>query len=94
MITRKGTRVLHKGASASAVFAEVYHDAGEYECYARFNVERGGAFVMCAEPNDHLLIYDERDERLAGMAHVLNLVNGMKAIVPWNAMAHNVKPVA
>jgi len=86
--TRKGTRVLHPGASAMAASYEIIHDADEYVCYRYFKVDTGNRLFV-AEPPDHLLV---RNSEIEGMAHCLNLVNGMWALISWNELANTVKP--
>jgi hypothetical protein len=89
-MTRKGTRVLHPRAAQTAISYEILRGADEYVTYARFSHRD-----FQAEAPDHLLVYDvgEPDHPvLAGLAHVLNLVTGAVGIVPWDAMAHSIKP--
>ena len=86
-VTRKGTRVLHPRSARAAITAEVYHDAAEYVVYRRF-VHRD--FV--GDEGDGLLIHSVDHARFADHAHVVNLVNGCTSIVPWDTMAHSIKP--
>jgi hypothetical protein len=91
-VTRNGTRVLHPAASALAILAETYHDASEYRVYGRILVGDSDSPRFAAEDGDTLLVHHCDEPRLPDMAHVLNLVNGMNALIPWNALAHTAKP--
>ena len=93
--TRKGTKVLQQKASSLAIIAEIYRDADEYVVYDRFSVGDRYEPRFAAEPPDHLLVWNVdagKHPALEGMAHALNLVTGQQALIPWNAMAHSVKP--
>jgi hypothetical protein len=85
-VTRKGTTVLNQQASALAIIAETYRNADEYEVYADFRV----ADRFDAMDGDRLLV--SQSAGIPTMAHVLNLITGQQALIPWDAMAHSVRP--
>jgi hypothetical protein len=85
-VTRKGTTVLNQQASALAIIAETYRNADEYEVYADFRV----ADRFDAMDGDRLLV--SQSANIPTMAHVLNLITGQQALIPWDAMAHSVRP--
>lgn len=99
-VTRRGTTVLHPDAIRHAIIAESYTHGdpsvlSEYRVYKRFSV-RGEQF---AEEGDTLMARNSevppslRERHPGGLAWVCNLTNGLTKLVPWETMAHSVKPV-